>query len=182
MRQISFQLDTLENMSEKHILEHFQIGENFSDVRRAGERLNRKKMIEEADAFILKNFLQICELEEFLVLSFECLKNVLSSSDLKVKKEEEVLEAVVKWAEKNAGRECELKQLLGCVRMDQLERGGLSDVAMENGAMHKALIEAQGVMAREMEVDDSCRPTGQRAVQRAVQKRRSWDAHARRRH
>ncbi len=136
-------------MCEKRILKNFPIEENFADVRNAGERLNRMKMIKEADAFMLENFLQIRDSEEFLGLSLECLKTVLSSCDLKVKKEEEVLECVVKWAEENAGRESELKQLLKCVRMDQLENGGLCDVAMENGAMREAVEEVRKVMTRQ---------------------------------
>ncbi len=72
-------------------------------------------MVKEADAFILKNLLQIRDMEEFFSFSMECLKEILSSSELKVKKEEEVLESIVKWVERNGGSESELKQLLKCI-------------------------------------------------------------------
>ncbi len=165
LRQILFQLDTLENLCEEHILENFGVEESFADLRRVGERLNRVKMIEKADAYILKNFLQIRDSDEFIGLSLECLKKVLSSSELKVKKEEEVLESILKWTEKNGSREPELKELLRCVRVNQLESGGLCNVAMENRAMGQGLAEVRRAMAREMEPDDSGRLADEREAQ-----------------
>ncbi len=156
-----FQVDTLENLCEQYILENFA----FADLRRVGEMLHRAKMVEKADALVLKNFPQIRKSEAFLGLSLECLKEVLSSSELKVKKEEEVLESVLKWVERNGARGSELKQLLSCVRMSQLETGGLSEGAMENGAMGESLAEARRVMMREMEVDDCGRSAEQREVE-----------------
>ena len=57
----------------------------------------------EARNFICTHFMSVVELEDFLNLSLEELEEWISSDELKVKGEEDVFQAIVKWLE---GKEC----------------------------------------------------------------------------
>ena len=73
------------------------------------------------EKFIWKNFMDICREEEFLSLSVERLARILSSDLLRVKSEEIVFEAILRWiGHDRVNREQYLTQLVQEVRLGVL--------------------------------------------------------------
>ncbi|KAK1168337.1 kelch-like protein 35 [Acipenser oxyrinchus oxyrinchus] len=81
-----------------------------------------QSLSERCQALVFRDFAEVCQHEEFLLLSQEELAAFLSSEQLAVEREEIVLEAVLKWVHHDApGRKGALKELLGLVRLPLLD-------------------------------------------------------------
>ncbi len=98
---------------------------------------------ETVDRFVEKNFLKIRNSRQFHGLSSSYLKQILESSFLKVRKESDVLESVLKWVAEDEERQKELPKLMGTVRLDHLEKEELWHIAEDEGVKkHKECQEA----------------------------------------
>ena len=71
---------------------------------------------QEARSFILANFMDVTETEDFLNLSLDQVEEWISSDDIVVKGEEEVFKAILKWTQKNARRKRSFSHLFCHVR------------------------------------------------------------------
>jgi len=80
-------------------------------------------LVNTTSVFVMKNFLQICQMEEFLSLSFDRMKFFLSSDSLVVGEEEDTYNAVMKWIKHDLTiRKKHMFELLSCVRLPLLRR------------------------------------------------------------
>ncbi|KAK6486223.1 kelch-like protein 35 [Huso huso] len=81
-----------------------------------------QSLSEQCQALVFRDFAEVSQHEEFLLLSQEELAAFLSSEQLAVEREEIVLEAVLKWVHHDAPcRKGALKELLGLVRLPLLD-------------------------------------------------------------
>lgn len=80
-------------------------------------------LVETTSLYVLKNFLCISQMEEFLSLSYERVKYFLSSDNLVVGEEENVYAALMKWIKHDlVSRRSHLSQLLACIRLPLLRK------------------------------------------------------------
>ncbi len=107
---------------------------NFADLHSISAALGKSEIVANVEKFILENFKEIRYSENLLNLPFTYLRHILSSSHLKVKTENEVLEAVLELCKKmNAADEWGMiDRLLSCIRLEQLESGEVMEAAFEN--------------------------------------------------
>ena len=90
-------------------------------VRALGRSLNAHDLFEAAHHLIMEEFLEVSHTSAFLEVDEQTLKEILSSDDLLVNGEHEVLDALVRWTEaKEAERAPALMRLLGLVRLGLL--------------------------------------------------------------
>ncbi len=112
--------------------------ENFADVQEIATKMNRTRLTEKIVCFLQKHFQSVRNSREFLNLPSDCLKRILQSSFLKVTKESEVVETVLKWVEADEERESELPKLMECVRLDHLEKKELWHIAKDDGVLKQS--------------------------------------------
>ena len=74
-----------------------------------------------AQDYILDHFTEVIHCDEYLQLSADGVKQLISSDFIKVRSEEEVFEAMHKWMLHNTKREKHAYQLLNCVRLPLLK-------------------------------------------------------------
>lgn len=115
----------------------------FADTHGCQDLVNTTSM------YVLKTFLHISQMEEFLSLSYERVKFFLSSDSLVVGEEENVYSALMKWMKHDlANRKIHLSELLGCVRLPLLRRDFLmltvepEDIIKFDASCKDLLIEA----------------------------------------
>ncbi len=117
--------------------------ENFAQLRDLAVNVDKRKIVEQVDQFVQKNFEEIRHSETFLGLSSDYLKQILESSSLKVTNESDVLESVLRWVGKDKQRQSELPKLMECVRLDHLENDELWKIAEKKGVLSKKETECQ---------------------------------------
>ncbi|XP_057315214.1 kelch-like protein 17 [Hydractinia symbiolongicarpus] len=84
---------------------------------------NCTSLVEAAESYVLQNFVNVSQTEEFLTLSSDRMKYLLQSDCLVADKEASVYTALVKWIRHDiTGRSQFLSDLLGCIRLPLLTR------------------------------------------------------------
>ncbi len=131
------QIVPLVDIAEKFVVNESNAvtSENFADLWEVARKLDRTLLSKAVGRFLERNFSTIRSSQKFLSLPSNYLKQILESSFLKVRKESEVLETVVKWVTQDEERETELPKMMECVRLDQLEKEELWQIAMEEGML-----------------------------------------------
>lgn len=91
-----------------------------------------------AKEFIEKNFMEVCNSEEFLSLSYEKISEFISSDELNVDKEEYIFEALMRWVNYDeAMRKICLRDLLPLIRFGLVASKYISDVIAKNRIVKK---------------------------------------------
>lgn len=91
---------------------------NCIDVHNFAEQHNHSELMSMADRYILDNFTDVVETEEFKDMSFTHLQSLLESQDLKVLDETQVYESVIIWVKEDAeNRKMYLSKLLSHVKL-----------------------------------------------------------------
>jgi len=92
--------------------------ENALRMRALGRSLGAHDLFEAAHHLIMEEFLEVVHTNSFLELDQHTLSEIISSDDLLVNSEKEVLDAVVRWTEaKDAERGPKLLALMSMVRL-----------------------------------------------------------------
>ncbi|XP_035698491.1 kelch-like protein 24 [Branchiostoma floridae] len=118
------------------------------------DKVSCKRLLEKAKFHALKNFEQVCMTEEFLELPVDILKAYLSDSGLHTKKEEQVLEVIMRWAGHDLQqRQIHVKALLECVCFSHVDQDYLKDILKKDRTLSsipgvKELIQDQSMHAR----------------------------------
>ncbi|KAK3099426.1 hypothetical protein FSP39_004167 [Pinctada imbricata] len=94
---------------------------NCIGVHNFAQQHNRTELINMADEYILENFLDVVETEEFKHIPYELLDKLVSSQDLNVKNEMQVYEAVIMWMKQDVpNRRDHLAKLIAKVKLPLL--------------------------------------------------------------
>ncbi|XP_035698488.1 kelch-like protein 24 isoform X1 [Branchiostoma floridae] len=118
------------------------------------DKVSCKRLLEKAKFCSLKYFEEVCTTEEFLELPVDILKAYLSDSGLHAKKEEQVLEVIMRWAGHDLQqRQRHVKALLECVRFSHVEQDYLKGILKKDRTLSsvpgvKELIQDQSMHAR----------------------------------
>jgi len=115
-----FDMKNAKHFCEHFLMEHIDAGNAFG-VRQLGDLFKSVDLSKQTNEFIYKNFAEVTSAtnEEFLALEKNDLVSLLSQSDLCVKSETEVLDAVKVWIEKDIDtRGQHIYELLQKVRLD----------------------------------------------------------------
>ncbi|XP_035691038.1 kelch-like protein 24 [Branchiostoma floridae] len=94
------------------------------------ERMSSKRLLGEAKCYPLKHLEEVCMDEDFVVLpAADIMKAYFSDDSLHARKEEEVLEAIMRWVKHDLKhRQRHLKSLLECVRFSYVDQDYLKDI------------------------------------------------------
>ncbi|XP_071477947.1 ectoderm-neural cortex protein 1-like [Diadema antillarum] len=93
-------------------------------------------LLREAWNFALKNFKSVTECQEFMQLEASTLEKLVSSDDLHVDAEDEVLLAVLRWAEEDDAHVATLPTVLANVRLPLVSDACLSTVFDSHRILH----------------------------------------------
>ncbi|XP_021371205.1 kelch-like protein 8 isoform X2 [Mizuhopecten yessoensis] len=94
---------------------------NCIGVHNFAEQHNRTELMKMADDYILENFLEVVETEEFKNVSVKLMCTIMASSDLNVSNEIEAYESVIKWVKSNPeNRKKNLAELLSHLKLPLL--------------------------------------------------------------
>ena len=103
--------------------------ENAFNVLTLAFIYNCKLLVDCADLFIRRNFLEIVDHETFLCLGIVCLVRIAESTQLYVRSEDEVFDAIRSWLEHRfSERAPHMHKLLSAVRLNQLSRSCFAEV------------------------------------------------------
>ena len=121
--QLSIVRDACANFLMSRLLPHNVLG-----VMSFADTLGCVSLVNACQNFIKKFFNHVSQSDEFLMLSLDQVKKLISDDELEVVSEEIVFESVISWVnhEKDK-RKDQLHQLLSCVRMPLLKPQYLSD-------------------------------------------------------
>ncbi|KAK8384505.1 hypothetical protein O3P69_009358 [Scylla paramamosain] len=116
---------------------------SFADAHSCGELHTR------SHKFALQNFPEVCGTEEFLLLPYKQVEELISSPHLNVPCEEKVFTAVISWVKHDLpARQKHVPELLKYVRLPLLSRDFLTSnvdaepLVRENASCHHLLLEA----------------------------------------
>ncbi|XP_078598317.1 kelch-like protein 24 [Branchiostoma floridae x Branchiostoma japonicum] len=95
-----------------------------------GERMSSKRLVGEAKCYPLKHLEEVYTDEDFVVLpAADIMKAYFSDDSLHARKEEKVLEAILRWVRHDLKhRQRHLKSLLECVRFSYVDQDYLKDI------------------------------------------------------
>lgn len=94
---------------------------NCIGVHNFAHQHNRIELIKMADDYILENFLEVVDTEEFKTLPIDLLEKLVSSSDLNVENENQIYEGVMKWVKMDTeNRKCHLGKLMSKIKLPLL--------------------------------------------------------------
>ena len=100
--------------------------ESFAD-QFGGESLKQA-----ASEFKLKNFISVVKTEDFKTLNFDKVKEMISSDEIIVAREEDVYEAIVSWVKHDLmSRECLFSELLKYLRLFSISKYSLQQMLKE---------------------------------------------------
>ncbi len=102
--------------------------ENFANVQTTSVKLDNTEIAEKVEKFVLQNFREIRRSEMFLEMPLDYQTKILDSSDLKIDKETDVLETALEIIKRDPDSQSEL---LGCVRLENLDHKELTGMAMD---------------------------------------------------
>ena len=105
------QLDAVVNSCCEFIYNHISVS-NCLNVRNFVESHGCVKLVRKVDAFIKFHFTEVTNSEEFLDISVDHLKQLLSGSDLNVPREEDVFETVIRWMHHCSSKRQHLLEIL----------------------------------------------------------------------
>ncbi|KAG1714379.1 Kelch-like protein 18 [Nymphon striatum] len=101
---------------------------NVLGIRQFADTLGCSKLVDAANKFIQKHFIEASRSEEFMNLNFNDVKEIISRDELHVISEEQVFESVILWVKRDQElRKDHLPELLTRVRMPLLTPHYLSD-------------------------------------------------------
>ncbi len=93
---------------------------NCLGVRAFAELHGRFELMKAADRYTHDHFLEVIEHDEFPAISFSHLASIVESSDILVRSESQVYEAVVRWVKEDViNREAYLPKLISQVRLQK---------------------------------------------------------------
>lgn len=107
---------------------------NCIDVHNFAEQHNHAELMKMADHYIMDNFTDVVDTEEFREMTFDHLEMLVKSSDLNIQEETQVYEAILKWVKEDIdGRKGYLSKLLSHVKLALLKPSYLlENVASED--------------------------------------------------
>ena len=100
--------------------------------------LGAEDLADQAQRFLLQNFLQVCQSEEMLELGAHQLGKLLGSDDLNISREETILDVVLRWVKHSPpedGRSHHLPELLRKVRLPLVDADYLREAVRRNTAL-----------------------------------------------
>nr|KAG5711643.1 hypothetical protein BaRGS_016825 [Batillaria attramentaria] len=113
---------------------------NCIEVRNFAELHNRVELMRMTDEYILDQFTDVCNAEDFLKIPAKMLETYLSSDHLNVDEESHVYEAVIKWIKHDLdNRRDNLAQLMSCVRLPLLSMSYLMETVEKEELVRKNL-------------------------------------------
>jgi len=102
--------------------------ENCLTVRNLADTFSATELLQAANSFLEKNFVDVSQCSEFLHLPFQNLIELVKKDDLNIRSEEQVFEAVLSWVKTSCeDRKDHLPELLKFVRLSLLSPQYLSD-------------------------------------------------------
>ena len=114
---------------------------NCITVRSIADKFSCPKLLQAAESFIEKNFVDVSVSEEFQQLPLEGIIRLISKDDLNVRSEEQVFEAVLRWIkEDEQNRKEHLPALLEQVRLCLLPPQYLSDRVLGEEIVHSNIL------------------------------------------
>jgi kelch-like protein 8 len=114
------QLDCVVSACCDFIYSHLSIS-NCLSVRDFVESHGCVKLVRKVDAFVKLHYLEVTKSQEFLDISVDHLKQLLSGSNLNVAREEDVYESVMKWIHHSStNRQHHIGLLMPYVRLSML--------------------------------------------------------------
>ena len=115
-------LDVLKGMCADFLMQHLDT-DNCFGLRAFADMYSSTELKKEADVLISKLFHQVSQTEEFLMQDFETVRALLERSDLKVKSEEQIFEAFLRWVKHDIPRRLEVShKLLKVIRIKLLSQ------------------------------------------------------------
>ena len=122
---------------------------NCLGIRAFADGHGCNELFKVADAYTKERFADVVKSQEFVLLSAECVAQLLSSDELNVTSESQIFDALEKWAEHDEeNRKKFLARLLGLVRLPLLEpeflvdRVEMSPLFRDIGPCRELIIEA----------------------------------------
>lgn len=101
--------------------------QNALGIRQFADTMSYPTLVQRADKYIEQCFPEVSQHEEFMNLSIDDIKNILSRNELRVETEEQVFEACMRWVKSNESRHQHLPELLALVRLPLLSPMYLTD-------------------------------------------------------
>lgn len=102
--------------------------ENCLTVRNLADTFSCGELLDAANSFLEKNFVDVAQCDEFLQLNIKNLVEIIKKDDLNIRSEEQIFEAVLSWVKTKCDERKEfLPELLGNVRLPLLSPQYLSD-------------------------------------------------------
>ena len=90
--------------------------------------------------FMNENFVAVVKSEDFLILEFNKVKELMCRDELNISEEEEVYEAVLTWVKHDlSSRECFLADLLKCLRVFSLSKYSIDRILKKEELVKKSL-------------------------------------------
>ena len=126
--QTSQFLEKSMNVSNCFTLESFACQFNCDSLRQT------------AIKFMNENFVAVVKSEDFLILEFNKVKELICRDELNISEEEEVYEAVLTWVKHDlSSRECFLADLLKCLRVFSLSKYSIDRILKKEELVKKSL-------------------------------------------
>jgi len=111
--------------------------ENCLTVRNLADTFSCGDLLDAANSFLEKNFVEVSQAEEFLQLPHEEIINLVKKDDLNVHSEEQIFQAVLAWVKNDTDHRKEyLHSLLSQVRLPLLSPQYLSDQVLSEEIIH----------------------------------------------
>ena len=134
------QVDTVTEACENFLVRKLHPS-NCITVRSIADKFSCSKLLQAAESFIEKNFVDVSVSEEFQQLPLEGIIRLISKDDLNVHSEEQVFEAVLRWIkEDEQNRKGDLPMLLEQVRLCLLPPQYLSDRVLGEEIVHSNIV------------------------------------------
>ena len=130
------QLDAVKDACENFLLRKLH-PTNCITVKSLADTFSCEKLLDAANSFLEKNFVEVSNSEEFFQLSCEGILDLISKDDLNVHSEEQVFESVLRWVKQDVEkRKNHLPLLLEQVRLPLLPPQYLSDRVLSEEIVH----------------------------------------------
>ena len=130
------QMTCLQSQCEEFLLENI-CAENCIGLWLIAKSYCCKKLEAAAWPFLLEHFDEIWDKEEFIKLELDDLITIISDDDLKVRREETVCQAILKWIKVSASRESRIGELLPHIRLAHVGLDFLLDEIYSNPLIYK---------------------------------------------
>ena len=126
------QLLDLKEICADFLIQHLDVDNSF-DMSHFGDMYSCPSLKKEADELISKRFHQVSQTEDYLNLDFESVHQLLERNDLKVKSEEQIFEAFIRWIKHDIGNRLKHAHiLLKVIRIKLLSQEYIKEKMKEN--------------------------------------------------